>query len=165
LPYEHQIKFNFPENENNEQAIDEFEELKIDQIFEQELFPDAKKTLLELNEMNLDIFVSSSTFQSTIVEYFSQRGLNDLFKEILGYRPGFEKGADHFRHIQSKYEVNSKLMVFVGDSLKDYERSLGFAQFIGKTGIFSSEDFRNIGHKGYVIDKLVELPNLLIRRS
>jgi hypothetical protein len=68
LPYEQQIKINFPNNENNEQAISEFEELKIKRIFEQKLFPDAKKVLHKLSRMHLDIFVSSSTFQSTIIK-------------------------------------------------------------------------------------------------
>ena len=165
LPYEHQIKHNFPNHENNKAAITEFEKLKIDRIFEQELFPDAQQTLLELSQLKLDIFVSSSTFQSTIIKYFEQRGLKEFFKEILGYRPGFEKGADHFKHIQSKYDHNSESMVFIGDSLKDYERSKGFAKFIGKTGLFSEQDFRNVGHDGPVIDNLQELPGLLSIRS
>lgn len=165
LPYEHQIKQNFPNNEKNEVAITEFEKLKIDRIFEQELFPDAQQTLLELSQMNLDIFVSSSTFQSTIIKYFEQRGLKELFREILGYRPGFEKGADHFKHIQLKYGHNNESMVFAGDSLKDYERSIGYARFIGKTGLFSEQDFRKIGHNGPVINNLQELPLLLSTRS
>jgi phosphoglycolate phosphatase-like HAD superfamily hydrolase len=163
LPYEHQIKQNFPGNDKNEEAITEFEELKIDRIFEQELFPETAQTLLELNQMNLDIFVSSSTFQSTIIEYFKQRGLKDHFKEILGYRSGFEKGADHFKYIQTTHGYNYELMVFVGDSLKDYERSIGYTKFIGRTGIFEEADFRAAGHKGSVITNLAELPLLLIK--
>jgi hypothetical protein len=53
------------------------------------------------------------------------------------------------------------MMVFVGDSLKDYERSIGFTKFIGKTGIFKESDFRKIGHQGFVIENLEELPKLL----
>ena len=109
--------------------------------------------------------MSSSTFQSTIIEYFEQRGLKELFKEILGYRPGFEKGADHFKHIQSTYGYEFEMMVFAGDSLKDYERSIGYTKFIGKTGLFSKQEFRNVGHNGPVVSTLDEIPPLLSRRK
>ena len=106
LPYEHQIKMNFPDDPRNEAAIDEFEQLKIERIFEQELFPYTEDVVRELNERRFDVFVSSSTFQPTIEEYFRRKGILNLFKEIVGYRPGFEKGADHFNHISSTYNIH-----------------------------------------------------------
>ncbi|MBD3406934.1 MAG: HAD hydrolase-like protein [Candidatus Lokiarchaeota archaeon] len=161
LPYEHQIKMNFPENPKNEEAIEEFESLKIERIFEQELFPDTVETLEILDKMGLDIYVSSSTFQSTIKEYFDRRNLTHYFSEILGYRPGFEKGADHFNYVAKKHNQNMHYAVFVGDSLKDYERSIGFCHFIGILGMFNEEAFRKEGHKGYLVDSLKQIPPLL----
>jgi len=157
LPYVQQIKINFPNNSMNEQAIEEFEHLKIERIFEQELFADAEETVREILNMNIDVFVSSSTFQSTIEEYFKRLGILDLFRAILGYRPGFEKGADHFKYIQQNFEVPSNLMLFVGDSLKDYERSKGFCKFVAVSRMFASSDFRNLGFNGPVISQLSEL--------
>ena len=142
LPYEQQVKMNFPEHPDCDAAIDEFEKLKKDRIFDQQLFEDTISTVRALNEMGLDIFVSSSTFQPTIEEYFRRTGHLDLFRGILGYRPGFEKGADHFNHIHSEYDVQFDDMLFVGDSLKDYERSQGFCSFIGILGMFSADDFK-----------------------
>ncbi|TXT55283.1 MAG: Phosphoglycolate phosphatase [Candidatus Thorarchaeota archaeon] len=161
LPYEQQIKMNFPNNPRNEEAIDKFESLKIDRIFEQELFPDTVDTLKKLDEMGIDIYVSSSTFQSTIKEYFDRRNLTHYFEEILGYRPGFEKGADHFNYVASKHNQPMKYTIFVGDSLKDYERSQGFCHFIGIVGMFSANEFRKRGHKGYLVDSLKQIPPLL----
>ena len=157
LPYEHQIKLNFPDDTRNEAAIDEFENMKIDRIFEQELFPDAESTVRRLDERGFDLFVSSSTFQPTIEEYFRRRGILELFREVVGYRPGFEKGPDHFKHICSKYSIDFADLLFVGDSLKDYERSKGYCDFIAVIGLFDYRDFRNAGHKGRVITRLSEI--------
>ncbi|MFW9956573.1 MAG: HAD family hydrolase [Candidatus Odinarchaeota archaeon] len=157
LPYEQQVKMNFPDDFRNEQAIEEFEYLKIERIFEQKLFHDAEATVREVIEMGIDVFVSSSTFQPTIEEYFRRLGIIHLFKAILGYRPGFEKGADHFKHIHDNFNVPYDKMMFVGDSLKDFERSKGFCKFIAVRRMFASRDFRNLGFDGPVISQLSEL--------
>ncbi|MHA1964548.1 MAG: HAD family hydrolase [Candidatus Thorarchaeota archaeon] len=161
LPYEHQIKMNFPEDPRNEAAIEEFEQLKIERIFEQGLFPDAESTVSKLGERGFDVFVSSSTFQPTIEEYFKRKGILQLFKAIVGYRPGFEKGADHFNHISSTYKIPMDNMVFIGDSLKDLERSEGYCDFIGVLGMFDSQSFLKAGHRGRLISYLSEIPDII----
>jgi phosphoglycolate phosphatase len=161
LPYEHQIKLNFPGDMRNAAAIEEFERLKINRIYEQELFPDAEQTVRELGKRGFDVFVSSSTFQPTVEEYFRRKGILDLFKAIVGYRHGFEKGADHFKHISATYDIPFESMVFVGDSLKDFERSKGFCDFIGVIGMFDSEQFYEAGHRGLLISHLIELLSLI----
>ena len=165
LPYEQQVKMNFPDHSECDSAIEEFEKLKKDRIFDQQLFADTEETVRELNRMGFDVFVSSSTSQSTIEEYFRRTGLLDLFRGILGYRPGFEKGADHFNHIKSEYTVQFDDMLFVGDSLKDYERAQGFCSFIGIVGMFSSEDFESKGHSGLLVQNLSEITSYVIRRN
>lgn len=162
LPYEQQVKMNFPDHPKCEDAIEAFEKLKIDRIFEQQLFEDTEDTLRKLNQLGFDVFVSSSTFQTTIEEYFRRLGILDIFKGILGYRPGFEKGANHFNHIHSEYDVQFDDMLFVGDSLKDYERSQGFCKFIGIIGMFSSDDFKSKGHSSIVVANLSEIVSHLI---
>ncbi|RDE16012.1 MAG: hypothetical protein C4K48_02650 [Candidatus Thorarchaeota archaeon] len=155
LPYEQQVKMNFPDDSRNQAAIEEFEHLKIERIFEQELFPDSVDTVRRIRAKGIDVFVSSSTFQPTIEEYFRRRGILRLFKAILGYRPGFEKGADHFNHIHKTFDVPFDRMVFVGDSLKDFERSKGFCKFIALSRMFTSKDFRNLGYEGPVLHTLL----------
>ena len=82
---------NFPNDEKNLAAVDEFEKLKIDMIFDQALFSDTESTLKEIQNKGIDIFVSSSTFQPTIIKYFEKKGMKHYFRGILGYRKGFEK--------------------------------------------------------------------------
>jgi len=157
LPYEQQVKMSFPDDSRNQAAIEEFEHLKIERIFEQELFPDSVATVERVRTKGIDVFVSSSTFQPTIEEYFRRRGILHLFKAILGYRPGFEKGADHFNHIHKTYDIPYDKIVFVGDSLKDFERSRGFCRFIAVSRMFKARDFRRLGHKGPVVRHLSEV--------
>ena len=164
LPYEQQVKMNFPDHPMCEAAIEEFEQLKIDRIFDQHLFDDTEETVRELNKKGFDLFVSSSTFQPTIEEYFRRLGMMEQFKGILGYRQGFEKGADHFNHIHTEYKIEFEDMLFVGDSLKDYERSQGFCKFIGITGMFKQEDFKAKGHQGNLIQTLSEITRLITRK-
>jgi phosphoglycolate phosphatase-like HAD superfamily hydrolase len=161
LPYEHQIEMNFPNDKRNHEATEEFEKLKIDRIFEQSPFTDTEDVLKKLTEKGIDIFVSSSTFQPTITKYFELRELDHYFKGILGYRPGFEKGTHHFKHLETEFGINLDDVVFVGDSLKDYERSLGFCRFIGITGIFTKENYNQKGHTGFVVNSIGEVPDLL----
>ena len=161
LPYEHQIESNFPRNSKNHEAVEEFEKLKIERIFEQELFPEAKDALMRIRKLGIAVFVSSSTFQPTIERYFEQRGLKEDFTEILGYRPGFEKGIHHFNHIKDNHGLELNEVVFVGDSLKDFERSKSICQFIGIEGIFSKADFLKAGHQGYVVTSIGAVPDLL----
>lgn len=164
LPYEQQIKLNFPGHPKNETAIEEFEQLKIARIFEQELYIDSEETVRELQKRGINVVVSSSTFQPTIEEYFRRRGILDLFTAILGYRPGFEKGADHFNYVHNEFNVPFDEMVFIGDSLKDYERSKNFCRFIALEDMFTHDDFRNAGHLGLIISNrheiLVHITNL-----
>jgi len=161
LSYEHQINLNFPGYEQNEPATEEFEKLKIERIFEQQLFPDVVETLTKLNEMGISVFVSSSTYQPIIAEYFAKRELSTCFTEVVGYRPGFEKGKHHFEHIKAKHGIRLGDTLFVGDSLKDYERSKDYCKFVGLEGMFKEKDFRRAGHEGPVIQQVSELLTMI----
>ena len=161
LPYEHQIKMNFPNDSRNDAAIEEFEQLKINRIYEQELFPDAEITVRTLLKRGFDVFVSSSTFQPTIEEYFRRQGILDLFKAVVGYRPGFEKGSDHFKYVSSQFGIDLADMVFVGDSLKDFERTKGYCDFIAVLRMFDSRSFEMLGHEGHKISSLSEILEII----
>jgi len=161
LPYEQQVKINFPGHPDCDSAIEEFERLKIESIFDQELFPDVEDVVDGLSKRGIEVFVSSSTFQPTIEEYFEKLHLIDRFRGILGYRPGFEKGADHFRYINIEYGVDFADMIFVGDSLKDQERAQGFCRFIAVSRMFSKADFREQGHQGPVIFSLSQILDIV----
>ncbi|MHA1441632.1 MAG: HAD family hydrolase [Candidatus Heimdallarchaeota archaeon] len=160
LPFEQQISILFPDHEKNEFVISEFEKEKIEGIFDLPLFADAKETIVYLRENDYLVAISSSTTQPIIEKYCK---LNELIvDQILGYRPGFEKGKDHFDFLIEKFEVSNTEMIYVGDSLKDCERAQGSdIVFIGRFGMFTREDFDKISKSKLYISKLAELKEIV----
>ncbi len=163
LPFVQQIETLFPNRSCNEEVVELFEDAKIKTIFKQPLFPDTKEILLYLKEKNYLIAISSSTIQPIILEYFKKVDMQDLIDIVLGFQPGFEKGKHHFDYLIEKYELESKHLVFIGDSLKDKERAyLSNIAFIACVGpMFSEIDFRKVGHQGEIIHELSDLKKIL----
>ncbi|MHA1366298.1 MAG: HAD family hydrolase [Candidatus Heimdallarchaeota archaeon] len=160
LPFEQQISILFPDHEKNEFVISEFEKEKIEGIFDLPLFADAKETIVYLRENDYLVAISSSTTQPIIEKYCKLNGL--IVDQILGYRPGFEKGKDHFDFLIEKFEVSNTEMIYVGDSLKDCERAQGRdIVFIGRFGMFTREDFDEISKSKLYISELAELKEIV----
>ncbi|MFX1512268.1 MAG: HAD family hydrolase [Promethearchaeota archaeon] len=163
LPFVQQIEILFPKQPCNEEVVTLFEEAKIKSIFKQPLFPDVKEILRYLKEKNYLVSISSSTIQPIIVEYFKRVNILDMIDTILGFRPGFEKGKHHFHYLMKKYKIQSKQLVFIGDSLKDKERAyMSDVPFIARIGpMFSESDFREVGHQGEIISALLDLKKII----
>ncbi|MHA2296006.1 MAG: HAD family hydrolase [Candidatus Hodarchaeales archaeon] len=161
LPFLEQIGMLFPGHEANQVVIETFENLKKEGLLEQHLFPDTKIILEYLKSKSYLVCISSSSLKPDIECYFKRYDQLQLIDEIMGYRYDFQKGKDHFSHIMHLFHLKEKEMIFIGDSLKDYERARGSdIPFIGKIGLFSREDFRHAGHVGNVISSLTELCDL-----
>lgn len=158
LPFIQQIDTLFPGNPKNKHVVEQFEKEKLEKIFDQPLFPDAKETIRKLKEAGYIVCISSSTFQPIIERYFKLKKVEaDL---ILGYRKGFEKGRDHFEYIKQKFGVNSDNLIFVGDSLKDAQRAVqNNVKFVAKLGLFKTEEFKEIAPECPVINNLSEVIN------
>ncbi|MHA1125112.1 MAG: HAD family hydrolase [Candidatus Heimdallarchaeota archaeon] len=160
LPFEQQIGILFPDHEKNEFVIKEFEKEKIEGIFDLPLFSDAKETIDFLRENDYLVAISSSTTQPIIEKYCKENDL--VVDQILGYRPGFEKGKDHFNFLIEKFDVVNTEMIYVGDSLKDCERAQGSdIIFIGRFGMFTREDFDKISKSKLYISELAELKEII----
>ncbi len=160
LPFEQQISILFPDHEKNELVISEFEKEKIEGIFDLPLFSDSKETIDYLRENDYLVAISSSTTQPIIEKYCKLNGL--IVDQILGYRPGFEKGKDHFDFLIEKFDVTNTEMIYVGDSLKDCERAQGSdIVFIGRFGMFTQEDFDKISKSKLYISELAELKEIV----
>ena len=46
-----------------------------------------------------------------------------MVDNVLGWRPGFEKGKDPFNFVNSKYKLSNSDIVFIGDSVTDARRA------------------------------------------
>lgn len=160
LPFEQQMEIIFPDNPNNKLVISQFEKEKIENIFDLPLFKDAKSTIDLLREQGYLVAISSSTTQPIIEKYCKEKEL--IVDHIVGYRMGFEKGKDHFDFLKEEFNLSAEELVYVGDSLKDCERAQNNdIVFIGKTGMFSQEDFNKISKSKIVISVLEELLKII----
>ena len=160
LPFLQQMEIIAPEKDNR-QIIDEFEKMKLERIYEQNLFLNSYKVLEDLKASEYLLGISSGTIEAIIVEYLYKQGLN-IVDDILGWRPGFEKGKDHFNFVKTKYKLSSSNIVFIGDSLNDAKRAKSEnIPFIGRKGMFHKEDFEKIIQETPVISSLLEVKRVL----
>ena len=159
LPFFEQLEVIFPGNPANKNAASEFERKKLENYFNEPLFEDAAETIDHLREQGVAVAVSSNNFQELVEQFVGQTGMT--FDFVLGYKPNFAKGADHFRHIINETGCKREEIAFVGDSLKDGERANDFGiDFIGKEGIFSKKEFKTEFPKVKVISTLSELKKI-----
>lgn len=160
LPFVQQIHMIFPEQPQNETVITQFEKEKIESIFDLPLFDDAIETIDYLRENGILVAISSSTTQPIIEKYCELKGLQ--VDAILGYKPGFEKGKDHFDYLMEKFSLAPEDMLYVGDSLKDCERAQkSKILFIGRIGMFSEKRFSEISQSKIFIHELSELKEII----
>jgi phosphoglycolate phosphatase len=159
IPFFQQLDVIFPEGEKNSTLADEFEQRKLDGFFAEPYFGDVVEALGYLRSKGLKTVVSSNNFQYNVDEFVAQNPAP--FDHVLGFKDGFAKGRDHFRHLMEAEGVAAGEIVFVGDSLKDGERALdsGVA-FIGRTGTFGRDEFLQQFPSIAVVDSLLELQGI-----
>ena len=159
LPFFEQLEVIFPGNLLNKKAAEEFERKKLKNYFHKPLFHDAIETLDHLKEQGVKVVVSSNNFQELVDRFVGQTGIT--FDIVLGYKPNFAKGADHFKHIIRETGCTRDEIAFVGDSIKDGERAQDFGiDFIGKEGTFTQDEFKEKFPRAKVISTLAELKKL-----
>jgi phosphoglycolate phosphatase-like HAD superfamily hydrolase len=156
LPFFQQLETLFPGDPANAATAEEFEAAKREGYFREPLFDDAAETVESLRQSGLRTVVSSNNFQH-LVNAFVWRGRID-FDLVLGFRPGFDKGAAHFHYVEQAFRIPRERMTFVGDSLKDGERAREYGiEFVGKVGTFTRRAFQQAFPGARVIENLSEL--------
>ena len=96
-------------------------------------------------DRNVKRFICSSTQEAIVRQYTRKMGIDDLLDGCFGYRPGFTKGQQ-IEFILRHYGLRPDEVIFVGDSLMDYEfvRDKG-VRFIALRRLFQEHDFRDRG--------------------
>ncbi|MBI4126363.1 MAG: HAD family hydrolase, partial [Deltaproteobacteria bacterium] len=159
-PFCDQLEVLFPEHQANTRAALEFEDQKKRTYFHSPLFTGTSQALVWLHQRRLKSVVSSNNSQALVDAYVEQASI--AFDLVLGWRPNFSKGEDHFRCIEQTFDVDRSDMVFVGDSLHDGDRALAAGiDFIAKVGTFTPEAFRDRLPGTQVITNLLELQALI----
>jgi phosphoglycolate phosphatase-like HAD superfamily hydrolase len=158
LPFLTQLELMFPEAPQSfkEEIASAFEKRKAIVVKEIELEDSVRSTLVGLKERGLKLVLSSSTRQELVEGALAKYGLMDL---ILGYRsPNFGKGKAHFDKILGNFGFGKNDLIFVGDSVKDYEIAAAYGvDFIGKVGTFTRERFIGLDENMVLINEISDL--------
>jgi phosphoglycolate phosphatase-like HAD superfamily hydrolase len=139
LPFSRQIEILFPNDGRNRETARLFEGEKRSHLMEFELFPDVLPAVSRLRKHGIKVCISSGNKQDLITRLLGSRGLDvDL---IMGYRPGFMKGPDHFEFARQTFGSSLDRVVFVGDSRVDWQtaRDMGVG-FIARVGLHTSDE-------------------------
>lgn len=160
LPFQEQLESLFPGDVRNAKAARLFEKEKRAKYLTKELFRQVPEILRYLRRKGIKTAVSSNNFQDLIESFLQKKGVS--FDLILGWRPNFTKGKDHFEEIRRSLKTSSDGILFIGDSLKDAEKAADHQiDFIGKAGTFSKKDFRQKFPQFPVIHNLLQLKEIL----
>lgn len=166
LPFSQQVEIIYPEGVHNKEINETFEHEKIARIDEQQLFPETIEVISSLSKKYL-IVVSSSTYKEIIEDYVQKKGLRSYLDDVVGFKPGFEKGKHHFDYLMEKFSLQQSEMVYIGDSKKDMERAFNSnIRFFARLGpMFTENDFQlplnGEKMKFPCISTLKEIPQLL----
>jgi len=162
LPFVQQMQIIAPQNKLNTSIVKEFEQMKLDLIYEQLPFNDALDVLKALKEQKYLLGISSGTIETIITTYLERVNFGHYVNDIMGFRPGFEKGKDHFNYILDKYSLQQSQVLFIGDSLMDAKRAKDNGiKFIGRKGMFQQEHFETVIPGCEVIQELSQLLDYL----
>jgi phosphoglycolate phosphatase-like HAD superfamily hydrolase len=165
LPFVKQIEIVFPADSRNASTVEAFEREKRRHMMEFELFPDVLPTVAEIRRHGIKVCVSSGNVEDLITRLLKSRDLEvDL---VMGYRPGFEKGPDHFEFARRVFSSTLDRIVFVGDSYKDWlsADAMGI-RFIARAGLHDSQELSVLLPGVPVVDSLDQaLPLLGIKRA
>lgn len=163
LPFSRQIEIIFPGHPLNRATVEEFEGEKIKHLSDFAFFPDALPSIARMRVEGIKVCLSSGNYEGLIKEVLRSRGLAvDL---VMGYRPGFEKGPQHFKLAAVTFGVPLQRTVFVGDSIKDglAAKEAGI-RFIARTGLVTKSEIEQHLPGVPVVESLAEvLPLLGIR--
>ena len=140
-----QVEEIFPQHPKNRDVVATMEASKKRGIFGHPLFGEVVPTLMFFKERNIKRFICSSTQEAIVRRYTKNAGIDDLLDGCFGYRPGFDKGQQ-IEFILRHYGLRPDEVIFVGDSLMDYEfvRDKG-VRFIALRRLFEENDFRDRG--------------------
>jgi len=160
LAFEQQLNLMFPARIENVDIAKKFEELKRKKYLDLKPVTGVIEIFSYLREKKYKTVISSSTYLHLIEAFVKKYGIkSDL---LLGYQPHFKKGKDHFQFIQMKFDVLSKHICYIGDSINDYKLAKDSdVPFIAKGGLVDCKEFHKLDPAIPFIDNILELKKFL----
>ncbi len=145
MDFRSQLEEIFPGNANNVATAAAMESGKGERILEHPLFDEVVPVLRFFEERGVKRFVCSSTQETLVRQHTKLAGIEDLLTGCFGYGPGFAKGQQ-IEYILRHYNLRPEEVIFVGDSLMDYDfvKDSG-VQFVAIRRLFEEHAFRSRG--------------------
>lgn len=160
LPFCKQIEIIFPGHNLNQKITSAYETEKIEATSDIIMERETREALKTLKDRGYELAVSSNNFQHNISRFVENNRLGGLFRLALGFKDGFGKGREHFDFIKNELGLDSREMIFIGDSINDArlakENSI---DFMGKTGTFAKKDFVKFDKSIKCIENISDLIN------
>jgi phosphoglycolate phosphatase-like HAD superfamily hydrolase len=160
LPFVRQMEIIFPGDQRNPGTVRDFESQKRMKLLEFNLFPDVMATIRRLRAHGIKVCLSSGNLKELIEEFLRSRNLEvDL---VMGFRPGFEKGLDHFEFARRTFDSALERIIFVGDSRKDglTAQEAGL-RFIARAGLLPAGTIEEVLPGVPVVNSLHEVLPIL----
>lgn len=139
--------------------VQEFESKKSIYLKNQKFDDQLIEMLLRIKNNNRKIIISSNNYQTHVDNIASRT--KPIFDLLLGYKVNFSKGKDHFSYIYNTFNLGHNEMVFIGDSIKDYQKAKEHhIEFIGIEGTFDRVAFKKLDNEMHVFSSIYEMEAL-----
>jgi HAD superfamily hydrolase (TIGR01549 family) len=164
-PTSEMVRHLYEDAEDAETMVEKFRSL--DAHYLKSIHDDVLESLKRIHKIGLSINVATNSSQDSATHDLERLGIPlSYFDSIFGieknkvYKPDPKALRPLLKALAAK-GITTKI-VYVGDSLIDYEASTGIGiEFIGvATGVTTEKDFREAGVTR-IISKLTDLPSLL----
>jgi phosphoglycolate phosphatase-like HAD superfamily hydrolase len=160
LPFCRQIEIIAPGNGLNQATVEEFEADKVRHLKDFRFFADALPVLVALRSQGFKVCLSSGNYEGLIRDVLRSRGL--VVDLVMGYRPGFEKGPQHFDEAARTFGVALDDVLFVGDSVRDgLAAGQAGVRFIARLGLVSRQEIGERLPDVPVVDSLYDVLPIL----
>lgn len=160
LPFRYQLQKLFSDHPAVAAAETEYETRKAAHYADALFFDDVAPALARLKADGMILAVSSNNQEENVLSKL--RPCMEYFDDVLGYRPGFFKGENHFRHLRERHGALAEETLFVGDSLHDARMAqAGGIPFVARLGTFGKEDFEALSIPFQGVESLSELHGIV----
>jgi phosphoglycolate phosphatase-like HAD superfamily hydrolase len=113
-----------------EKAVTDYNAIATEASLKADFFPGIVELLKELTDIGVLNFITSAVGQEVLDEWRKNdakgKTISSYLTEILGARPNFAKGRDHFAHIAEKYDIGK--IFYVADAVSEIETGSKFAE-------------------------------------
>lgn len=142
LPFCKQIEIIFPGRNLNREIALAYEREKIEATADIAMDRETREALKILKDRGYELAVSSNNSQYNISQFVKNNRIGGLFRLALGFKDDFGKGREHFDFIKNELGLDSREMIFIGDSINDARLAKeNDIDFVGKIGTFAKRDF------------------------